>query len=136
MLAHFFLALVLIGNATKCGPGFALAERIAKDEGYDTGRHPIPSTSTPSLPAVDNQALERISPSNNNNNEEEKAAFDLVALHPSPLRPRKLHGRFLHLTDIHPDEYYVYKAAVSQQCHRRKPKRGKGRAGWWGVPYR
>ncbi|KAF9534317.1 hypothetical protein CPB83DRAFT_866555 [Crepidotus variabilis] len=35
-------------------------------------------------------------------------------------KPRKLHGRFLHITDMHPDPHYLHKAAESTGCHRRK----------------
>lgn len=53
----------------------------------------------------------------------------------SATRPRKLHGRFLHITDLHPDEFYIFDSAVSQFCHRNKPRKEKERAGRWGVPY-
>ncbi|KAI0385828.1 Endopolyphosphatase [Hypomontagnella monticulosa] len=47
-----------------------------------------------------------------------------------PAAQRKLHGRFLHITDLHPDEYY--KAHTSTQeniaCHR-----GHGPAGIYGA---
>ncbi|KIM25254.1 hypothetical protein M408DRAFT_331351 [Serendipita vermifera MAFF 305830] len=46
------------------------------------------------------------------------------------LANRKLHGRFLHLTDLHPDEFYKFNSAVAQFCHRKAPKKkGKGGKG-------
>ncbi|KAI5795127.1 hypothetical protein EDC01DRAFT_690174 [Geopyxis carbonaria] len=42
--------------------------------------------------------------------------------------PRKLHGRFLHITDLHPDPFYKDGASVDQKCHRQK-----GDAGYWGA---
>lgn len=43
--------------------------------------------------------------------------------------PRKLHGRFLHITDIHPDLHYKHGADPEFKCHH-----GKGDAGKWGTP--
>ncbi|SPO22839.1 related to PPN1 - vacuolar endopolyphosphatase [Ustilago trichophora] len=49
---------------------------------------------------------------------------------------RKPFGRFLHVTDLHPDPHYRYGTAVNGACHHKKPKpkkpEGKKRAGWWG----
>ncbi|KAK4240700.1 Metallo-dependent phosphatase-like protein [Achaetomium macrosporum] len=44
--------------------------------------------------------------------------------------PRKLHGRFLHITDIHPDEFYKVHSSTDEDgaCHR-----GKGPAGPYGA---
>ncbi|KAK4039773.1 Metallo-dependent phosphatase-like protein [Parachaetomium inaequale] len=44
--------------------------------------------------------------------------------------PRKLHGRFLHITDIHPDEFYKLHSSTDEDgaCHR-----GKGPAGPYGA---
>ncbi|KAL2020677.1 hypothetical protein VTK56DRAFT_8073 [Thermocarpiscus australiensis] len=44
--------------------------------------------------------------------------------------PRKLHGRFLHITDIHPDQFYKVHSSTDQDgaCHR-----GKGPAGTYGA---
>jgi hypothetical protein len=55
--------------------------------------------------------------------------------HPSHSARISLHGRFLHITDIHPDEHYRADASVSSSCHRRKPKRETSRSGYWGAPY-
>lgn len=38
-----------------------------------------------------------------------------------PFVKRKLHGRFLHITDMHPDELNVVGGAIRKQCHK-KPK--------------
>ena len=50
---------------------------------------------------------------------------------------RKPYGRFLHITDLHPDPHYKHGSAVSAACHHNKPKPkkpdGKQRAGWWGT---
>ncbi|KAI0307327.1 endopolyphosphatase [Multifurca ochricompacta] len=51
-----------------------------------------------------------------------------------PLRP-KLHGRFLHITDIHPDPYYVADASESSACHRKKPRKERWRSGYYGTPF-
>lgn len=34
---------------------------------------------------------------------------------------RKLHGRFLHITDVHPDPYYVEGSSIEKVCHESKP---------------
>ncbi|KAG5980359.1 hypothetical protein E4U55_004118 [Claviceps digitariae] len=46
------------------------------------------------------------------------------------LQPRKLHGRFLHITDFHPDEFYKPHTSTEDgiACHR-----GKGMAGTYGA---
>lgn len=49
--------------------------------------------------------------------------------------PRQLHGRFLHITDLHPDPLYLVGGSVSTACHRKKPKKEKPRAGYLGTPY-
>ncbi|KAI0921857.1 hypothetical protein AcW1_004280 [Taiwanofungus camphoratus] len=48
---------------------------------------------------------------------------------------RKLQGRFLHITDMHPDPYYKTEASEKSACHRMKPKRAKRRSGYYGMPY-
>ncbi|KIK97145.1 hypothetical protein PAXRUDRAFT_825228 [Paxillus rubicundulus Ve08.2h10] len=47
---------------------------------------------------------------------------------------RRLHGRFLHITDMHPDPYYLPGSSPSTYCHRMKPKKKK-RAGYYGTPF-
>lgn len=49
--------------------------------------------------------------------------------------PRKLHGRFLHITDMHPDPYYTPKSSQSTACHRKKPKKKKQESLYYGTPY-
>lgn len=46
-----------------------------------------------------------------------------------PIR-RKLHGRFLHITDVHPDPFYTRNASVSKshECHG-----DRGRSGYYGA---
>jgi hypothetical protein len=49
--------------------------------------------------------------------------------------PRQLQGRFLHITDLHPDPLYLVGSAVSSGCHRDKPAKDKSRARYLGTPY-
>ncbi|PIL37181.1 hypothetical protein GSI_00873 [Ganoderma sinense ZZ0214-1] len=46
---------------------------------------------------------------------------------------RKLQGRFLHITDMHPDPYYRAGSSEKKACHRGKPKPGKPPAGHYGL---
>ena len=50
------------------------------------------------------------------------------------VRPRKPQGRFLHLTDMHPDPHYREGTSEKSACHRRKPKK-KPRSGTFGYTY-
>ncbi|KAF9646747.1 hypothetical protein BDM02DRAFT_3156429 [Thelephora ganbajun] len=50
--------------------------------------------------------------------------------------PRQLRGRFLHITDMHPDPLYQVGGSVSSACHRNKPKKDTQRAGYLGTPYK
>lgn len=52
-----------------------------------------------------------------------------------PEPPRQLQGRFLHITDLHPDPLYRPGGALSTACHRNRPKKEKQRAGYLGTPY-
>ncbi|KAJ7682793.1 endopolyphosphatase [Mycena polygramma] len=54
---------------------------------------------------------------------------------PAVAKRRKLHGRFLHITDIHPDPFYRAKTAESTSCHRKKGKKKKNSAGYYGQPF-
>jgi len=49
--------------------------------------------------------------------------------------PRQLRGRFLHITDLHPDPLYRVGGSLSSACHRKRPKKEKSRAGYLGTPY-
>lgn len=49
---------------------------------------------------------------------------------------RKLQGRFLHITDMHPDPHYRVGSSEKKACHRGKPKEGKAVAGFYGLSYR
>ena len=49
--------------------------------------------------------------------------------------PRKLHGRFLHITDMHPDPYYTPRTSLSTSCHRKKSKKKKNKSFYFGTPY-
>ncbi|GAW05350.1 vacuolar endopolyphosphatase [Lentinula edodes] len=53
----------------------------------------------------------------------------------SQTKPRKLHGRFLQITDLHPDPFYLPGTSTSKACHRKIPKEEKKRAGYYGTPY-
>ncbi|KAL2006090.1 hypothetical protein VTN00DRAFT_9744 [Thermoascus crustaceus] len=69
-------------------------------------------------------------------------AFRVCALEQRPLRGEHvhqledstgrssggLHGRFLHITDFHPDTYYKPFSNIDRACHR-----GKGPAGYYGA---
>ncbi|KAG1735733.1 Metallo-dependent phosphatase-like protein [Suillus paluster] len=50
------------------------------------------------------------------------------------LSPRKLHGRFLHITDIHPDPFYEPGTSQSSACHRADLKDSRP-AGYYGTAY-
>ncbi|KAK4051670.1 Endopolyphosphatase [Microbotryomycetes sp. JL221] len=47
--------------------------------------------------------------------------------------PSKLHGRFIHLTDMHPDPFYKFNSSEAGSCHSHEPAKGD-RAGYWGQP--
>ena len=58
--------------------------------------------------------------------------------HADPYLPavqRRLTGRFLHITDIHPDPYYKPGTSVKKDCHRKKPRKKKNRSGYYGTAY-
>lgn len=72
---------------------------------------------------------------------------------PPPAAAAALKGRFLHLTDLHPDPLYAFNASEAAACHLHSKKeaeggaegwavgKGKGReeddrAGYWGTPIR
>lgn len=55
--------------------------------------------------------------------------------HPLHTGDHGLHGRFLHITDVHPDPFYKRGAHPSTACHRKKPKK-KRRAGYYGTAYK
>lgn len=49
-----------------------------------------------------------------------------------------LQGRFIHLTDLHPDPFYLFNSSEDGACHGglgRDEDRGD-RAGWWGTSVR
>ncbi|PFH52734.1 hypothetical protein AMATHDRAFT_73867 [Amanita thiersii Skay4041] len=45
---------------------------------------------------------------------------------------RNLRGRFLHITDMHPDPFYTPHASIKKACHRKQKQKG---AGYYGTPY-
>ncbi|KAM0790028.1 hypothetical protein ACM66B_005357 [Microbotryomycetes sp. NB124-2] len=47
--------------------------------------------------------------------------------------PKQLHGRFIHLTDMHPDPWYKFNSSEAGACHSIEPAKGE-RAGFWGQP--
>lgn len=67
--------------------------------------------------------------------------------------PKPLFGRFLHFTDMHPDQYYSPGSSVNDACHKQSKvsaepnstatieskkyrKKEKNRVGYWGAPVR
>ncbi|KAG5643953.1 hypothetical protein DXG03_009304 [Asterophora parasitica] len=58
-----------------------------------------------------------------------------VALQASNQKPRGLHGRFLQITDMHPDPYYAPRSSEKTSCHRKKGKKANNQAGLYGTPY-
>lgn len=46
---------------------------------------------------------------------------------------RKLHGRFLHITDMHPDAFYKEGSSIEAVCHEGKPNDKKDRAPRFGY---
>lgn len=46
---------------------------------------------------------------------------------------RKIHGRFLHITDMHPDAFYKEGSSIASVCHQGKPKNKKDRAPRFGY---
>ncbi|PWN41254.1 hypothetical protein IE81DRAFT_292165 [Ceraceosorus guamensis] len=52
---------------------------------------------------------------------------------PSYSSASSAYGRFLHITDLHPDPFYLPGGSVEGGCHEKKPKGGR-RAGAWGTP--
>ncbi len=65
------------------------------------------------------------------------APLDVDADSPdSDSKPRRLTGRFLHLTDMHPDPFYRTGGTESSACHRKKPKKKKkAHGGEFGLPF-
>ncbi|KAF8655288.1 hypothetical protein AX16_003187 [Volvariella volvacea WC 439] len=71
-------------------------------------------------------------------------ATALHAASPSPIQvpfqapatsPRSLRGRFLQITDIHPDPHYRAHSSLTTACHRKRPKKHEEAAGYYGTPY-
>ncbi|TFK75900.1 endopolyphosphatase [Pluteus cervinus] len=50
-------------------------------------------------------------------------------------KPRRLNGRFLQISDMHPDPHYKPSSSVNKACHRKKPKKRREEAGYYGTPY-
>ncbi|KAJ5628125.1 hypothetical protein N7490_010353 [Penicillium lividum] len=56
--------------------------------------------------------------------------YDLAQTPPTGASAPALHGRFLHVTDFHPDRYYKYRGATKDgSCHHGN----KGNAGYFGA---
>ncbi|CCE65169.1 hypothetical protein TPHA_0K00350 [Tetrapisispora phaffii CBS 4417] len=47
---------------------------------------------------------------------------------------KTIHGRFLHITDIHPDAFYKEGTSIDNVCHSNKPDRKKDFAPYFGAP--
>ncbi|GBE79453.1 Endopolyphosphatase [Sparassis crispa] len=54
---------------------------------------------------------------------------------PATRQRRKLQGRFLHITDMHPDGHFQVDASEKSSCHRKKPRKAKRRSGYFGMPF-
>lgn len=66
----------------------------------------------------------------------EQPLLGLTGLSPAP--QTSLYGRFLHLTDLHPDPFYRFNSSEDGACHGglgRDEHRGD-RAGYWGTSVR
>ncbi|KAH9853441.1 hypothetical protein C2E23DRAFT_867908 [Lenzites betulinus] len=61
--------------------------------------------------------------------------FEISPIDTNAKPRRKLQGRFLHITDIHPDPHYRVGSSEKKACHRGKPKEGKSAAGFYGLPF-
>jgi endopolyphosphatase len=60
--------------------------------------------------------------------------LDVVEYHPPPAA-RALRGRFLHITDLHPDPLYTVGVSTKHACHRKDSRaKKKHRSGPWGAP--
>ncbi|KDN50962.1 hypothetical protein RSAG8_00591, partial [Rhizoctonia solani AG-8 WAC10335] len=55
-------------------------------------------------------------------------------LHSPTAEAKPLRGRFIHITDMHPDGYYLPGASISSSCHSKKPRKEPERAGKYGAP--
>ncbi|KAL7282436.1 hypothetical protein ACG7TL_003907 [Trametes sanguinea] len=64
-----------------------------------------------------------------------QAPMELPSIHTTTKPRRKLQGRFLHITDMHPDPHYRVGSSEKKACHRGKPKEGKSPAGYYGLPF-
>jgi endopolyphosphatase len=53
----------------------------------------------------------------------------------TPPTDKKLKGRFLQLTDLHPDPWYTPGSSTKKACHRKKPKKKNDRAAQWGTSF-
>lgn len=58
---------------------------------------------------------------------EQLKALNLTVRNPVKVNNQVVHGRFLHLTDVHPDPYYKPGSSPDQSCHK-----GTGDAGEYG----
>lgn len=64
------------------------------------------------------------------------AATTLKAAETNAEYRKQLRGRFLHITDMHPDPHYLVGASISSDCHRNRPRSEHVRAGYFGTPFR
>ncbi|KAF8897542.1 endopolyphosphatase [Infundibulicybe gibba] len=58
-----------------------------------------------------------------------------IPLQAQVIKPRKLHGRFLQISDMHPDPYYKVHTSPDSACHRKKPSKILNLAGRYGTSY-
>ncbi|GCE97913.1 hypothetical protein ZYGM_003844 [Zygosaccharomyces mellis] len=87
------------------------------------------------LPVASMQEFSRLTLSPGDKLELERLGLtprDPVIIRDADGKERKLHGRFLHITDMHPDLYYVEGTSVDEVCHRGKPANKKDYASRFG----
>lgn len=87
------------------------------------------------LPVASMQEFSRLTLSPGDKLELERLGLtprDPVIIRDAEGKERKLHGRFLHITDMHPDLYYVEGTSVDEVCHRGKPNNKKDYASRFG----
>lgn len=111
----------------------------ALDGIYETLHTAVSSYVPTGSPIIDSPALEEYSVQYLDIDENEYRRLGLTPNKPVQIvplgnkhRPKTLHGRFLHITDIHPDEFYTEGASIDIACHRGKPEKGQPGASKYG----
>lgn len=63
----------------------------------------------------------------------QESSWNERAPNPNVTLGRKLFGRFIHITDIHPDPHYRPGASLDSSCHRDKKSKKQPKAPLWGA---